>query len=202
MSRDKRRRLKSHYYAPGRTLSVNVVGVVAVDVKDEKRVEEEEGQEEETKGKRILSWLEGQFGKVVAISFLGKSPDSRSANARPLSSVKNRKDDGGGQRRRVSSNSHPCLLPKAEEEVRAEALGDFCDFFRTFRKKNQRRSAYSLSSRVRRGWGEERKEFLTTPSRSSSLCLLPISHMSGIARSSQIRHPRQPSTLGRCNVCK
>lgn len=125
------------------------------------------GKEERKKEKRKTGFSAGwrvSPAKVVTISFLGKSPDSRSVNARPLSSVKNRRDDGEGQRRCVSSNSRPCLLPKAEEEVGAETFGGFGDYFWTLGKKNQRGSPDSLLSRARRGWGEERKEFLTTPS--------------------------------------
>ena len=47
----------------------------------------------------------------------------------------------------------------------------------------------------------ERKEFLTTPSRSSSLCLLPLSHSLGISRSLPIGTPgsqpgQSPRPLG------
>ena len=161
MSRYKGFDSKATAAAPGRAPSFNVVGVVAVDGKDKKNVEKEE--EEETKEKKGFS-AGGRVSpaKVVVISFLGKSPDSRSANARPLSSVKNRRDDGEGQHRCVSSNSRPCLLPKGEEEVKAVTFGEFWEFFWTFGKKNQRLSPDSLLFRARRGWGEERKEFLTT----------------------------------------
>jgi hypothetical protein len=65
--------------------------------RSEESVEREKEEEEETKGKRNLSCLEGHFGKVVAISILGKSPDSCSLNARPSSRSKT------GQRTKINA---------------------------------------------------------------------------------------------------
>ena len=109
VARQRRRLGTTTTTGPGQTPSVGVVGVASSDGKHGEGVEEErEGGRDERE--RVLSWWEGQLGKVVAISFLGKSPDSCSVNARPPTSVKNRRDDKG-QGRCVSSNLRPCLLP-------------------------------------------------------------------------------------------
>ena len=158
MSRDKDFGSKATAAALGRAPSFNVVGVVAVDGKDKKSDEEKEEEEIRVKKGISAGWRVSP-AKVVTISFLGKSPDSRSANARPRSSVKNRRDDGEGQRRWGSSNSRPCLLPKAEEEAQAETFGEFWDFFRTLGKKNQRHLPDSLLFRARRGWGRRERNF-------------------------------------------
>jgi hypothetical protein len=82
---------------------------------------------------------------------------------------------------------------RGREELEAEPFGRFRGFFRISWIKNRRRwtnpSWFLCSARM----VGERKEFLTTPSRSSSLCLLPLSHSFGIARSRPIGSPGFPA---------
>ena len=102
----------------------------------------------------ILSWWEGQFGKVVAISFLGNSPDSRSVDARSPSSVKPNR-----QRGPASSCPQISVLVSLHGlgEVGVETSDKFCEFFCNFGKENQRGRIDSTWFRVRRGWwGRER----------------------------------------------
>jgi hypothetical protein len=111
MSRNKDVDSKATTAAPGHTWSANVVQAAARNYEYGESVERREGEEEETKEKRNLSWSGGQSGKVVAISFLGRSPDSHSANARPLSSVKNQQTTMVSVV--LSSNLRPCLHREA-----------------------------------------------------------------------------------------
>ena len=137
VARQRRRLGASTAATPGQTPSVNVVGVVSSDGKHEEGVENEGEEEEERKGRGFLSWWEGQLGKVVAISFLGKSPDSCTVNARPPSFRQNRRDDKGQGR---------CVLklaslssPRDRGEVEAETSGKFCENFGNSGKKNKGR---------------------------------------------------------------
>ena len=148
-----RRRLSAATAAPSQAPSVDLVGGVADDSKGEECVEEEV-EEEETKRESILSWWEGQFGKVVAISFLGNSPDSCSVDARSPSSVKPNR-----QRGPASSCPQISVLVSLHGlgEVGVETSDRFCEFFCNFGKENQRGRIDSTWFRVRRGWwGRER----------------------------------------------
>lgn len=111
---------------PGQALRVNVVGVVAVGGENKESVEGEK-EEEKTKEKEDSRWLEGQLGKVVVISFLGKSPDSCSVNARPLSSSKTEETRGGEHRSVLKFAS--LTSSKGREEVQAATSGGFYGFF-------------------------------------------------------------------------
>ena len=105
MSRDKDVDSKVTTTAPNHASSVEAVGFVAGDCESKKRVERKERGEGETKGKRNLSGMEGQLGNVVAISFLGKSPNSCSVNAASLLGQKPNKRRGS-----ASLCPHICVL--------------------------------------------------------------------------------------------
>lgn len=149
---------------------------------------EEGGGGGETKGKRNLRGWEGQLGKAVAISFLGKSPDSCSVNARPLHPVRNRKDDG--QRRSVLK-FETLLSSKGWGMVRDWDIGQFWRFFANFREEKlkgfEKFIAVSCSARM----VGERKEFRRHRPPLRRCCLLPFCHRFGITRSKSTRHPRQ-----------
>ena len=88
---------------------------------------------------------EGQLGKVVTISFLGKSPDSCSVDAR--SPLRQNRTNNEGQRRRVSK--FPSFSPpRGRGEVEAETSVKFCEIFQSSGKKNERCRTYSLRSRI------------------------------------------------------
>lgn len=154
---------------PSRRPSINVVDLVAGDGEGGKGREGRKGRRG-CKGEGNLSWLEGHFGKVVAISILGKSPDSCSVNARPLFSVKNR--TGDEDQRSFALELVYLSSSKAWGAGRGYGIQQFLRFFPTFRKKNQKCLISSLF-RVRRRVVGERKEFSTTPSvlRRCTFCL-------------------------------
>ena len=84
MSRDKDVSSKATTAAPSRTPSVDVVGLVAGDSEERRRSRVKRRKQK----KGNLSWLEGHFGKVVAISILGKSPTLAQSTRDPSSRSK------------------------------------------------------------------------------------------------------------------
>ena len=177
---------RSHYYCRSRSSSVRRCRRSRLQRWQTRRERRGRlGGGERNKRERVLSWWEGQLGKVVAISFLGKSPDSCPVNARPPSSVKNRRDDKG--QRRCVLKLASLSAPRSRGEVEAETSDKFCENFRNSGGKSGTLDKFIMVPCSARMVGEG-KEFLTTPCvpRRCASCL-------SAARSASPDHSRIPS---------